>query len=114
MSDRAFSSVPMLKLQDWVRADIKKFVSDKGFACPRSQSRRPQEAPSVTKTTIPRVINDVVQKAHSVYLWVVFAVRDVVRGIDAEDSLEQLEERLKSLPTRLEARDVHMLNEIDK
>ena len=96
------------------RADIKDHVSDRPFTCPIFQSRGPQEAPSVTKTTIPRIINDVVQKAHGVYLWVVLAVRDVVRGIDAENSLEQLEERLKSLPTRLEGLDVHMLNEINK
>ena len=48
------------------------------------------------------------------FLWVVLAVRNVVRGIDAEDGLEQLKERLETLPTRLVGLYIHILNEIHK
>lgn len=112
--DRAFSSGAMLKLQDLTKADIKKFASDKLLACWRTQSMTAQEPQNVPETAISNIIDDIVRKADGVFLWVELAVKDQIRGINEEDSLEQLIERLSILPTTLEDIYAHMLNKIQK
>lgn len=112
--DRAFGSRAMLKLQDLTRADIKKFVLDKFFAHPRIQSMAAQEPQNAFEHDVYGLINDVVWKSDGVFLWVDLAVKDLIRGINDEDSLEQLKERLDFLPTRLEDLYAQMLSKIDK
>ena len=112
--DRQFGSGAMLKLQDLTEFDIKKFVSDKLYSRPKLELVLTHKRQSVMESTILRFIDSVVQKADGVFLWVVLAVKDAARGIDAEDSLEQLEERLRALPDDLEDLYAHMLNGIDR
>ncbi len=112
--DTAFGSSAMLKLQDLTRDDIKKFVSDKLHACPRIQSMAAQEPQNVFEGTVPNIIRDIVSKSDGVFLWVGLAVKDQIRGIEEEDSLEQLEERPRILPTTLEDLYAHMLGNIDR
>ena len=110
---QAFSFGAMLQLQDLTKADIERFVSDKIHACSKIQSMALQKTLGVPKTAIPGIIGTIVWKADGVFLWVVLAVKDVIRGINEDDSREQLEKRLKSLPTKLEDLYAHLLNEID-
>ena len=112
--DRAFSSSAMLKLQDLTRADIETFVSDSLLAYPKIQSMAAQEPPNDFEGTVPEIIDDIVSKSDGVFLWVRLAVKDQIRGIEEEDSLEQLKERLRILPTTLEDLYAHMLGNIDK
>lgn len=112
--DRAFGSRAMLKLQDLTRADIKKFVLDKFFAHPKIQSMAAQEPQNAFEHDVYDLINDIVWKSDGVFLWVDLAVKDLIRGINDEDSLEQLNERLDFLPTRLEDLYAQMLSKIDK
>lgn len=112
--DRAFGSSAMLKLQDLTRADIEKFVSDKLLALPRVRSMAAQKPRYGFERTVPGIIHDIVGKSDGVFLWVNLAVRDQIRGIEEEDSLEQLKERLQILPTTLEDLYAHMLGNIDK
>ncbi len=112
--ERAFSYGAMLKLQDLTRGDIKKFVSDKLLASPRVHFLAAQEPQRTSKTAISNIIKDIVRKAEGVFLWVDLAVKDQIRGINDEDSLEQLEERLRILPSGLEDLYAHMLNNIQK
>ena len=112
--ERAFSCGAMLKLQDLTRGDIEKFVSDKLLASPRVHFLAAQEPQRTSKTAISTIIKDIVRKAEGVFLWVDLAVKDQIRGINDEDSLEQLEERLRILPSGLEDLYAHMLNNIQK
>lgn len=112
--DRAFSSRAMLRLQDLTKADIRKFVSDQLLAFPRLQSMTAQDLQNVPDAAISMIIDVIVWKADGVFLWVELAVKDQIRGINEEDSLEQLRERLRILPTTLEELYAHMLNKIHK
>lgn len=112
--DREFGSRAMLKLQDLTRADIEKFVFDKFFAHPRIQSMAAQEPRIAFKNDVSQLTNRIVWKSDGVFLWVDLAVKDLIRGINDEDSLEQLKERLGFLPTRLEDLYAQMLSKIDK
>lgn len=112
--DRAFGSGAMLKLQDLTKADIKMFVSDKLLSYPRVKLMAAQEPWSISEGTISNLIDNIVGKSDGVFLWVDLAVKDQIKGIDDEDSLEQLKERLRILPAGLEDLYAHMLTRIDK
>lgn len=112
--DRAFGSGAMLKLQDLTRGDIKMFVSDKLCTYPRLQSMAAQKPQDRFWPTISSLIDGIVWKSEGVFLWVDLAVKDQIRGLNDEDSLEQLKERLRTLPTGIEDLYAHMLNKIDK
>ncbi|KAL9132773.1 MAG: hypothetical protein Q9175_006048 [Cornicularia normoerica] len=112
--DRAFGSGAMLKLQDLTRGDIEMVVSDRLRTHPRLQSMATQEPQNIFRDTISSLIDDIVRKSEGVFLWVDLAVKDQIRGINDEDSLVQLEERLRTLPTEIEDVYAHMLNKIDK
>lgn len=112
--DRAFGSGAMLRLQDLTKADIEKFVSDKLLAFPRIRSMTARGPHNIPETAISKIIDDIVRKADGVFLWVELAVKDQIRGIKEEDSLEQLRERLSILPSTLEDLYAHMLDRIQK
>lgn len=112
--DRAFSSGAKLRLQDLTKADIEKFVSDKLLVFPRIRSMTARGAPNDPETAISEIIDELVWKADGVFLWVELAVKDQIRGIKEEDSLEQLRERLSILPSTLEDLYAHMLDRIQK
>lgn len=112
--DQAFGSGAMLKLQDLTKADIKMFVSDKLLSYPRVKLMAAQKPRSISEGTIYDLINNIVEKSDGVFLWVDLAVKDQIKGIDDEDSLEQLKERLRILPAGLEDLYAHMLTRIDK
>ena len=109
--ESAFGSATMLRLHDLTRADIEKFVTDKLFACPRIQSMAAQSS-DFYRTAISKIIDYIVKKSDGVFLWVELTVKDQIRGINEEDSLEQLQERLRILPTKLEDLYTHKLNKI--
>ena len=111
--ERAFGSAAMLRLHDLTGADIHRVVTDKLFACSRIQDMAAQEC-DCGRTVISNIIDDIVKKSDGVFLWVDLAVKDQIRGINEQDSLEQLEERLRILPTKLEDLYTHMLNKIQK
>ena len=68
----------MLRLQDLTRADMKRFVSRKLFARSGIRFVKASEPHSVREIAIPRIVNNTVQKANYVFLWVVLAFRDVI------------------------------------
>lgn len=112
--NRAFGSGAMLKLEDLTRPDIKKSVSDKLGAHPGIHSIPVQEPQIYTEDIISYLIYEIVWKSDGVFLWVDLAVKDSIRGLDDGDSREQLQERLRILPTKLEDLYAHMLYRIKK
>lgn len=114
MFDRALSSGAMLKLQDLTKADIREFVSDRLLSIPRVKLMAAQEPQRISESVKRHLIYQIVEKSDGVFLWVDLAVKDLIRGINNEDSLEQLQERLDNLPRRLEDLYAHMLSKIDK
>ena len=74
----------MLKLQDLTESDIRRYVSD-SRTLPLESSCLIHNPRWITST-----IDEIVEKAGGVFLWVKLAVRDQIEGIGNDDSLEQL------------------------
>ena len=109
MFDQAFGLSARLRLQDLTHSDIQKFVVDRFQGMPQVQSIAVQYSDwhgYITK--------DIVARANGVFLWVTLAVKDQIRGLKNGDSLEQLRERLDSLPDEVEGIYARMLGQIEK
>ena len=104
-----FGPTSKLRLHDLTEDDIQRYVSDKLNAIPRAQSLAIEQ---------PReffyLISLLVNSAQGVFLWVQLAVKDQINGLRNDDSLKQLRERLRLLPTEIEDLYAHMLTRIDK
>ncbi|KAF2446570.1 hypothetical protein P171DRAFT_357633, partial [Karstenula rhodostoma CBS 690.94] len=59
------------------------------------------------------LIDEIVDAAHGVFLWVHLAVRSLLRGITNEDGISSLRARLRLLPPELNDLFKHILNSID-
>lgn len=60
------------------------------------------------------LIQQVVNKAQGVFLWVFLVVRSLREGLSNGDGISMLQKRLRSLPSDLEALFHRMLNSVDK
>ena len=105
---QAFSSRPKLQLQDLTRDDIKTYVDDTIGSHPHVQDLITMEPQS-----IKRILEDLVNKASGVFLWVVLACRSLLEGFAAFDSPDELQRRVDELPPELESLFKHMLNKIE-
>ena len=105
---REFELSPKLRLQDLTESDIRKYISDKLPASLKLSIAA--ESQTWAASTTKRII----AKAKGVFLWVNLAVKDQIAGIENEDTLSQLEERLERLPSEMEDLYVFMLERIDR
>lgn len=107
--EKAFGSSAKLRLQDLTRKDIQRFVVD---------NLQGMEQASEITLQYPLWLGDVTEailwRAEGVFLWVFLVVRDQIHGLRNGDSPEQLEERLKNLPSEVEGVYAHMLSQIEK
>ncbi len=99
----AFKSYPMLRLQDLTEEDIKTYVSDKLNPF----------LPSESSGGLSKVLGSVTRGAQGVFLWVELVVKSLIRGLQNDDSFEQLEARVDSTPSDIEALYAKMLSDID-
>ena len=96
-----------LLLEDHNEYDIQQYVKNKfqdheQFAI--LQSREPGSSD---------LVDQIVQNAQGVFLWVRIVVSNLLRGISNDDNLSDLHKRLQSLPTTLTAYYQHMFDNID-
>ncbi len=96
-----------LLLEDHNGDDIQRYVKnrferDKQFAL--LQSRDPRSSD---------LVDQIVRDAQGVFLWVRLVVSNLLRGLSNDDSLSDLQRRLRSLPTDLTAYFQHMFDSID-
>jgi hypothetical protein len=104
----AFKHRASLMLQDLTYPDIKRYVSSNflenpGFA--ELENREPEYA--------SQLIEDIVQKAAGVFLWVHLVVTSLLSGLMNGDRVSDLQRRLEFLPTDLEDLYQKMLNSLD-
>jgi hypothetical protein len=93
----AFQHTPSLRLQDLTYSDIKLYVSshmdkDPGFEL--LSKREPAYA--------SELVENIVEKASGVFLWVRLAVFSITNGMGHGDRISDLQKRLDALPTELE------------
>ncbi|MCJ1242802.1 hypothetical protein MMC14_010811 [Varicellaria rhodocarpa] len=100
----AFHFVPSLKLQDLTFNDMLQYVHDKFHSDPRTRRivRREPESGSTFMT-------EIVRRADGVFLWITLAVRSLLKDLQNGDKISNLEQRLRILPTDLDALFRHTL-----
>ena len=99
----AFSSRSMLRLQDLTEPDIKTYVSDRLQPWLRTES----------VIDISKVLSSIASKAQGVFLWVELVVKDLIKGLKNDDTLEQLEMRVTLTPSDIQALYSRMLGNIE-
>jgi hypothetical protein len=100
----AFKSSPNIRLQDLTHYDIKLYVMDKLHG-----NRRFQQLAAKEPVQAPALINEIVEKADGVFLWVVLVVRSLLIGVNNRDEMDDLGRRLAELPSDLSALFENML-----
>jgi hypothetical protein len=104
--EEAFSSQSLV-LQDFTKADIQSFVEDELGQHPRFISMRDEDPEYLT------LLDEVVEKADSVFLWVFLAVRQLRRSLTNGDGLSLLRERLRQMPPKLNDYFRHMFDSLE-
>ena len=93
----AFSKLPSVRLQDLTFDDISYYVADRLGSDLRMKKLcgdEPEEA--------PKLMEEIVTKAHGVFLWVELVVRSLLSGLGNRDRIFDLQKRLRLLPDELE------------
>ena len=108
---KIFSSgtCPGLRLDDLTRNDIMRYVRDKLEGNGTFRNLRCREG---DKCDV--LVDEVVEKAHGVFLWVFLVVRSLTLGLANADRIVDLQRRLRSLPDDLEEYLQHVLDTIDQ
>ena len=107
--DQAFGLSARLRLQDLTHNDIQKFVVDRFQGMPQVQSIATQRPGWLVDVT-----SEITARADGVFLWVNLAVKDQIRGLENDDSSDQLKGRLETLPDEVEGIYARMLSRIEK
>ncbi|KAF2803353.1 uncharacterized protein BDZ99DRAFT_400033, partial [Mytilinidion resinicola] len=101
------NSSRMLALQDLTRNDIQLYVQN---------HLEENEHFIRLKTRDPRcvdLVQEIVDRAQGVFLWVFLVVRDLVQGLTNSDRIVDLQRRLRRLPTDLEPYFKHILDTVE-
>lgn len=104
----SFQSLPYLRLQDLTRPDIEHYVSQ-SLARSEPFQRLAMGHPLATTA----FIQEIVEKADGVFLWVVLVVRSLLTGIRNRDDIPDLQQRLRRIPEELEPLYNHLLSLIE-
>ncbi|PMD63790.1 uncharacterized protein K444DRAFT_626482 [Hyaloscypha bicolor E] len=105
--ERGFGSFPGLSLQNLTFDDIKIYVKSR-----LGDNERMKELKYEEPELQPRLIDEILNKAAGVFLWVKLVVQSLMEGIGNFDRGEDLERRLQELPDDLEDLYWHMLGRV--
>ena len=97
-----------LRLHELTYGDITQFTRDKLAAGTHFGSQRS------TRVAYNSLVEDIVNKAQGVFLWVFLVVRSLCRGITNLDTPWELQARLLDLPTELDELFQHILDNSEK
>ncbi|KAK2009283.1 hypothetical protein LZ32DRAFT_608582 [Colletotrichum eremochloae] len=95
--EEAFIDFPRLRLHFLTHDDVVRYVNEKLDHHPRMVQLALQE-PDKTKG----LVEEIVEAAQGVFLWVTLVVRSLLEGLQNHDEIGALTERLRELPTDLE------------
>jgi hypothetical protein len=104
----AFKEFPKLRLQDLTQNDIFQYVNG-CLADSLKWKNLAQQDPKESR----QLIEDIVQKASGVFLWVTLVVKSLLVGLRNHDKLSTLKKRLSFLPTGLKQLYIHMLERLE-
>ena len=97
-----------LYLQDLTRNDIQAYVhrnfeNDTNFKQAKEENAEYEE-----------IVNEIVERAQGVWLWVALVTKSLLNGLTYGDSLKTLQMRLQQLPVDLEEFFRHMLDSVEQ
>jgi len=95
--EEAFKSIPCLKLQDLTLKDREQYVTDSFTKDPRTKKIIDSEPEDGRK-----LMDEIVQRADGVFLWVILVVRSLLTDLQANDKISDLTRNLQMLPTDLD------------
>ena len=101
----AFRACPRLRLQDLTHNDIRTYVD-----CHLLKDSTVIGLAQRQASDARRLAGDIVRKADGVFIWVRLAIKALLRGLDQQDSWEELFRRLDTLPEVLGKLYRHMWN----
>jgi hypothetical protein len=105
--EEAFEKCPKIKLEELTHGDIQLYVSS---------IFRNNKQMIYLRDTDPKnaqqLVQDIVQKAAGVFLWVRIVVDSLLEGLRNQDSMEDLRRRLEEFPAELEPLYTRMLENI--
>ncbi|SPO01974.1 uncharacterized protein DNG_04647 [Cephalotrichum gorgonifer] len=104
----AFESVPQLRLQDLVNADVATFVKGRLESHPRMKELVKRE-PEIAHT----LARQIVDKADGVFLWVRLVVGSLLDGLRNHDRISDLQARLEATPPDLKSLYLVLLKNCD-
>ena len=96
-----------LELQNLTQGDITRFVKEALFDDSRFQELKAKDV------RYDELVTEIANKARGVFLWVFLVVRSLRRGLTNEDTILELQERLRILPTDLEEYFRRMLDSVE-
>ncbi|KAI9650418.1 hypothetical protein NHQ30_000432 [Ciborinia camelliae] len=97
----------ILTLHEFTQNDVKSYIYDLMAEHPGFRDIKMDKRYS-------NLIDKISKKAQGVFLWVVFAVREMFKGLTHEDTISELESRLRDVPPELEELFERILNSIEK
>lgn len=100
-----FEEVPKLAMQDLTRGCIDTCIDGK-LRANRYIAGLMKTHPKETS----KLLDKIAKRASGIFLWVDLACSSLLRGASGNDTLEELDKRVKALPEKLEEMFVHMLN----
>ena len=99
----AFDSCPMLRLQDLTELDIRTY----------SREKLQPHLHINTQRKVSKIVDGIAERAQGVFLWVELVVKAMIKGLKNHDSVEQLQTRVYSTPSDIEALYAQMLTNIE-
>jgi hypothetical protein len=105
----AFVDYPQIKVQDLTYDDIKQYVHDHFSDDVTLQALAINDVEALKD-----LVEDIIDKADGVFLWVILVVASLLNGIQGADSIEDLQETLHRLPEDLEKLYEHIFSRLDE
>jgi hypothetical protein len=103
-----YRETPGLKVQDMTYDDIKLYVADN-----LERNRNTQDLLDEDPEGSSGLIEELVNKADGVFLWVVLVAKSLISGLRNGDDIVHLQRRLRVIPSDIEKLYDHMLKSID-
>lgn len=103
------STFPQCKVHEYTVPDISCYVRDRlGFI----QNGTPIRGNYIEEETLERLLNEIIDKAKGVFLWVKLVVKNLNIGLEEGDDFDELAKRLHALPSDLETMYSLILDQI--
>lgn len=94
----------MLRMQDLTDADIKLFIKDRLVDDEMMEALSKKEP-----IECQMLINEILEAAKGVFLWVTLVVNDLLNGLTNYDRIINLQKRLRAIPETLDAFYEHIV-----